>query len=130
MRTERGGLMLIHQNFMYYHKDILREGKHVWRCTEYYNPDIQCSATICTSGRSHNSHITNQENDDHNHLPDQAKLEKKKIENKIKRTALRKEDPAHQLVDEVIHNATDVVKEALPSTKALCRLATRQRQNS
>ena len=120
--------MLIKDNFMYHHKKILTNGDHVWRCTEYYNNNINCSATICTKSRSHNSHVTSRDHDQHNYVANQTKLEiKKKTENKIKNAA-HKEGTANHIVHEVVENVAEDVKDALPPMPSMCRMVTRQRQ--
>ena len=121
--------MLVHNNFMYHHKKVLRNGEHAWRCTEYYNIDLKCSATICTTGKSNNSHVTNEDMDHHNHPANETKIQKKKIENKIKNAAVNKEQTSSRIVNEVVQNTTDEVKEALPSMEAMCKMVRRKRQN-
>jgi hypothetical protein len=77
IKSKRGKLMLIYQNFIY-KEDKNLNGKTYWSCNSKY--ETSCKSRVVLEGNQ----VKNQPKE-HNHLPNQIQNEKYKVTNELKK---------------------------------------------
>jgi hypothetical protein len=121
IKSKRGNDILKYNGFLYRKEKTIGE-KKIWRCLEY-------DSTKCV-GRCHT--VENRVikfTDNHNHIQDQADIEKRKVIQNLKNAALSTQNTTTRiLADSLILNPS--VSSKLPKLKSLKRTIQRQREIS
>lgn len=97
-------------------------GVQYWKCTEYRK--AKCTGRLNVM----DGHII--KSSDHNHVPDQAKLQTRVVLNKIKERAQLTKESTHQIVAESTTSLSSAVCGQLPSIKLIKRTIQRTRHHS
>ena len=90
VKSNKGGEFLLLDGFTFRQEKIINE-KRIWKCTEY--------GTAKCKSRCHSKYgILTKQPTEHNHVPDRAKVESKKIMNAVKEKASSTQEATHQIV--------------------------------
>nr|XP_054752514.1 uncharacterized protein LOC129258231 [Lytechinus pictus] len=121
--TERGGLKLLLDGFIYVKKKNLANGWESYECTLRRNRNA-CKARIKVFGADQFRDKT-----EHNHPPDHGKANAYKLKAAMKRRAVSTDESPQEILMATMHQATDEGAMSLPGLTNMRRTIRRQRQD-
>ena len=110
IKSEKGKDLLVYESFVY-RNERTTEAKTIWKCEEYYKIG-NCKARIHLS--LDNQRILKQIGE-HNHVPEKAKIEARKILRKIKEVAISTQTETNNIIAQASVNVTQSTIAQLPS---------------
>ncbi|XP_001198994.3 uncharacterized protein LOC763117 isoform X1 [Strongylocentrotus purpuratus] len=121
--TERGGLKLLLDGFIYVRKKDLANGWESFECELRRNRN-ECKARVKVLGADEFRDKT-----EHNHPPDHGKADAYKLKAAMKRRAVSTDESPQQILMATLPQATDEGVMALPGPTNMRRIIRRQRQD-
>lgn len=91
--SQKGKPQLIRNGFIFNFQKRLANRDEAWICSQYYK--VKCTARIRLN--EERNHIV-EENADHNHAPDAAKIGAKVVVNGFRQRAIETQEAPHQLI--------------------------------
>ena len=110
IKSEKGKDLLVYESFVY-RNERTTEAKTIWKCEEY-DKIGNCKARIHLS--LDNQRILKQIGE-HNHVPEKAKIEARKILRKIKEVAISTQTETNNIIAQASVNVTQSTIAQLPS---------------
>ena len=90
IKSNKGAHLLVIDSFSYRREKVIA-GKEIWRCSDYKK--LKCMSRCHTKDG-----IITKTPGDHNHVPDQAKIEARKIINNLKERAATTTESTHEMI--------------------------------
>lgn len=124
LQTVRGQTKIVLDGFIYVKLQTLVDGETtVYECEQRRKG--LCKARV----KVKNSAIVEQQNE-HTHAGDHARVEALKVRNALKRSALETQQPAAQIIAENISSISEATASKLPKLSTISRTIRRQRQEA
>jgi len=124
IKTQKGRDMLVFDGYCFLREKIGVNGKLIWKCSEY--KVSKCMARCHTVNGAVVKNIAV-----HNHIPDAAKIEARKVIIGVKQRAATTQESTHQIVATTSAGVTAAVAGQLPAIRGIkqtIRRARRQQQ--
>lgn len=119
IKSNKGRDLLLVAGFTFRYEKAIKEKKH-WKCTEYDR--FKCRARCHTEGEA----IVTVSS--HNHVPDAAKVEVRKVMEKAKAKAKTTQESTHQIVAGTLRETSTAVAGQLPPVRAMKQTVRRARR--
>jgi len=107
IKSEKGKDLFVDQGFVYRYERLTdNSGKVIWRCIE--NAINKCHGRCHTVGH----HVTHRS--DHNHAPDVAKMEARRVINKVKNSSMSSQDASTNTIAQASISISQAIAGQLP----------------
>jgi hypothetical protein len=122
IKSEKNQDLLVHNGFIF-RKERISASKAIWRCIEHSKS--KCRGRCHTEDGEVIIH-----NDKHNHVPDAADLNARRIIQNIKDTAINTQLATNNIIAQSSIGVSQAIAVQLPSTTSMGRTIQRARQGS